>query len=372
MPAVADASTRFAGLTPKRAWLALLCLAAFVLVCQISLRSGPLYIENKTQESDVKMFRRVVNRMSAGEAYYEALGAELRNGGYPTRSVFNWRSPLHLTSIQIATEPVSRWVLAALAAGAMLLATLATNRAGGPGLVQFVVTGLAVSECFLFNLDFHLYPEVWAGVLLVISVSAYEFDCWPAAVAAGLPALFYRELAMPYVLVSLAFALRRKRRAEVLAWLVGLALWAFYFLMHAQAAIAQVRPTDMAVQFDWVRFGGLRFVLLTTLMSLLVGFPNWVAALFFPAMLFGLAGWRSGIGSRVGILVAVYMAAFSVVGMPVNMYWGAVTNPLLAFGLVWFLPSAIDLVRSLVGRWPRGKIAEGAPPAPTAPLLPGT
>jgi hypothetical protein len=263
--------------------------------------------------------------------------------------VLNWRTPFHLKSIEIATEPVSRWVLAVLATLAALMASFATHRAGGPGLLQLIVTGLAVSECYLFNLDFHLFAEVWAGVLLVISVACYEFDWWPAGAAAGILALFFRELAVPYALVSLVFALRRRRRAEVLVWLAGLALWTVYFLAHAQAARAHILPTDIAFKVGWLRFGGLHFVLTSTLMSLLAGFPDWVAALFLPAMLFGLAGWRTGIGSRVASAVAFYVALFCVFGMPVNVYWGAVTNPLLAFGLVWFIPAAIDLVRSFLG-----------------------
>jgi hypothetical protein len=50
----------------------------------------------------------------------------------------------------------------------------------------------------------------------------------------------------------------------------------------------------------------------------------------------------------VAAVVAVYLAIYCVVGTNVNLYWGALTNPLLAFGLVWFLPAAIDVVRSLL------------------------
>jgi hypothetical protein len=64
-------------------------------------------------------------------------------------------------------------------------------------------------------------------------------------------------------------------------------------------------------------------------------------------MLFGLAGWRTGIANRVAAVIAVYLAIFCVAGKPVNLYWGALTNPLLAFGLVRFPRAAFDLVRSL-------------------------
>ena len=65
-------------------------------------------------------------------------------------------------------------------------------------------------------------------------------------------------------------------------------------------------------------------------------------------MLFGLAGWRKGISSRAAATIALYFAIFCLVGKPANLYWGAITNPILAFGLVWFLPAAYDFVRSVL------------------------
>jgi len=351
MPPVATSRTRFAQLTRARTAIAFACLAAFTVACLLSLGDRALRVENRTRDTDLNMYRRVVNRLHAGEGYYSALGSELRKGGYPSRSVLNWRTPFHLELLAMAGEPVSRWALIVLAFIACLMAGIATGRSGGPWLWlgQVIITLLAVSNCFLFDQDFYLFAEVWTGVLLVISVCSYELECWPVGVACGILALFIRELAGPFVVVGLGFALWRRRNAEALAWLVGLALWAAYFLAHASVVRAAILPTDIA-ETGWVTMGGLHFVVTTTLMSLLVGLPDWGAALFLPAMLFGLAGWRTGIGNRVAMTVAVYLAIFCVVGKPINMYWGAVTNPMLAFGLVWFLPSVVDFGRSLLRR----------------------
>jgi hypothetical protein len=125
-----------------------------------------------------------------------------------------------------------------------------------------------------------------------------------------------------------------------------------YFFVHASAVRAAILPTDTP-EAGWVQLGGLHFVLTTTLMSLLIGCPDWVAALFLPAMLFGLAGWKAGIANRVSAVIAVYIAIFSVAGKPMNLYWGAITNPLLAFGLVWFLPSMVDFARSVLRPSPK-------------------
>ena len=70
----------------------------FLIACLSSIHSrSPVFTENKAGDSDAKMYRRVVQRLAAGEHYYPALGTELRLGHYNSRSVFNWRSPFHLT-----------------------------------------------------------------------------------------------------------------------------------------------------------------------------------------------------------------------------------------------------------------------------------
>jgi hypothetical protein len=44
--------------------------------------------------SDVDLYHAEVERIARGESYYSAAGAELHERGYPTRSIFNWRTPL--------------------------------------------------------------------------------------------------------------------------------------------------------------------------------------------------------------------------------------------------------------------------------------
>ncbi len=339
--------TRFARFTRRQAAAVIVCAAAFLFCAVLAVRRGPLFIENTTARSDVKTFRNVVHRIHAGEAYYDAFGGELRAGGYYSRSVFNWRTPLHLTAIAFASEPVSRAALAIAALAAAILASIATERAGGVGAVQFLVTGLAISECFLFTLDFHLFPEVWAGVLILISVSAYALRWERAGAAFGILALFVRELALPYAAVGLWISLCRRRKSEARVWILGLTAWAAYFLVHAYRVSLRMNPGDLGTPLPWLRFGGPRFLVTTTKMSLLMAAPDWIAAVCLTVMLIGIAGWETGIGNRVAAAVGAYMVAFAVVGMPMNLYWGAITNPLLAFGLVWSAAAIRDLTKAL-------------------------
>ncbi len=64
--------------------------------------------------TDAQTFAAVVDRLSAGETYYDAMGVELRNHDYPTLDPFNWRTPLHLSVLALAPWDVWRGVLTAL------------------------------------------------------------------------------------------------------------------------------------------------------------------------------------------------------------------------------------------------------------------
>ena len=346
--------TRYASLTRKQAWIVVACTLACLISCLLpATRGAPLLPENKIDDTDAKMYRRVVQRVQAGENYYSALGDELRKGHYTAGSVFNWRSPFHLVAFAVITEPAGRWVLAAAALAASVMASLATQRTGGPGIAQFIVTGLAVSECFLFNFDFDLVSEVWSGVLILISITAYVFGWWRVGVVSGILALLWRELALPYVVAGAAIAAWRKRKLEFVWWVAGLGVWTGYYLVHLHLAASHITSADTVGQ-GWIRFGGTRFLLATTRISLLAASPAWVSAILLPLMLLGLAGWKGDIGIRAGLVVAVYMTVFSIFGVPaVDFYWGAITNPLLAFGLVWSVPALRDLFRSLRRRQPK-------------------
>jgi len=341
--------TAFSALTRLQAALVVAATAVLLVWCVLAVRGGPLEVGNTTQKSDGRMYHSVVTRVQGGEGYYDALGSELREGEYASKSVFNWRTPFHLMAVAAITEPVSRYVLAGLAIIASLLAGIATKRGGGSSALQFIVTMLSLSECFMFDQKFqlHLVAEVWAGALITISVGAYALGWWPAGVSTGILALFVRELALPYVVVSWLIALRKRSMPELYAWTAGLLGWTLYFLVHAHSAMSHITEHDLALRVGWIHFGGPRFLVETVRMSLLIALPKWVAASILPIILLGTVGWATSIGRRAAAVVVVYMVAYSIVGLPVNLFWGAITNPLLAFGLIWSVPALRDLFRAL-------------------------
>src|SRR5262245_32230833 len=65
----------------------------FVAITLSPLKSGFADAADRGP-GDVELYRAEVDRIRAGQSYYDAASHELVERGYPTRSVFNWRMPL--------------------------------------------------------------------------------------------------------------------------------------------------------------------------------------------------------------------------------------------------------------------------------------
>jgi hypothetical protein len=101
----------------------------------------------------------------------------------------------------------------------------------------------------------------------------------------------------------------------------------------------------------WIQFGGLPFVISTMQMqACLVLLPQWVTAIYFVAVLLGLAGWQGPMAERMGLTVSLYVVAFSVVGHDFNQYWGELIVPLACFGAARSVGALGDLLRAAARR----------------------
>lgn len=283
--------------------------------------------------SDLRLYRRIVECVHNGEDYYEAAGREMRAVGYPTGSVFNWRPPFYAWLISALPTPTwAQAVLTALAGLALLLACTVMQREGGIGRVAAGILPLVGAFSWCIDGDAFLSQELWSGILICLSICAYAHDRWLLGLGAGLLALFYRELALPYCLTALFLAWRQHRPKEIAGWLSGLGLYGIYMLLHISAVKGQTHPGDH-FHASWVQFGGAGFVLVTCRMNAyLFNLPLWACALYLLLALLGLAGWRGWTGARLALTAGAYVAAFAVVGQPFNDYWGLLTTPLLACG----------------------------------------
>jgi hypothetical protein len=326
-----------------RAVLLLLFLSGVVVTGLLSWRSSPGHVVPARGEDDVSMYEAMVQRLSAGEPYYDVVGGELRQRGYPTRPFFNWRTPLLFSAVAVAPG-VARIVLIAL--GLTLLVATVTHLASEPPLV---VLGGAISQAGALPIT--LVPgsvvlhEVWAGVFVALSVWMYMRRFWLPAALAGILALFVRELAAPYCVVAGLLAIRSRRWAEVAMWVAAAVLYAVYFGLHVKAVLAHGQPGDLEHLQSWVQWGGLPFVLSTLRWNgWLTVAPQWVAVLALVVLLAGVFDTRLSPHARLA--VAAYLVLFCVAGHDFNNYWGAI--PLLTYPLLfgYGLRSAGDLVRT--------------------------
>ncbi len=194
-------------------------------------------------------------------------------------------------------------------------------------------------------------PVLWAGVFIALSISAYGVNRPWLGVAAGLAAVFFRDLALPYAVLSAAIAWHGHKRREAAAWLIGLAAWAAFFALHCWRVSGLVGPDALGHRQGWVQLGGATFVLATVQANAcLLLVPTWVTVAYFVATMFGLAGWNTPLGRRATLSLCLFVAAFSVVGQDFNRYWGMMIAPLLCFGAVRAPASLWDLCRAAAQR----------------------
>lgn len=345
----AVSATRFRGLNRRQARLVLAALFLAVAGClSVSLGKAPK-ISAGTGQRDVDLNYAVAQRVRAGEAFYDAMGGELRARGYPLRSVFNWRTPLHLELI--AHLPSPDWARVLLLLGAVCaigLHTAAICRDKHNALAGLQILLLSIPLAITAMPHSYLFAEAWSGVSITISVAWYALGWRHAGAGTGLLALFFRELALPYALIGAFLAYREKRRLELCLWLAGIGCYAIHLGLHAMQVAARIPPAGVgSMMASWVQFGGVEFLLTTSRMGLLLGLPFWVAALYLPLAVLGLAGWPSPAAPRAVATVGAYLLAFSVVGRPtMNFYWGAMYSPLLALGATWAVPACRDIVRA--------------------------
>src|SRR6185503_14597460 len=112
--------------------------------------------------------------------------------------------------------------------------------------------------------------EVWAAALVTVSIGAWGLGIPALAVGAGVFALFFRELILPYCALAGVLSFWQRRWLEGLAWFVGIGLFfAYLFWHHAQVAeqLAQMGAGDGKSVAQWLTYPGIDFLLLTGRMT---------------------------------------------------------------------------------------------------------
>ncbi|MCC7084972.1 MAG: hypothetical protein IT427_08195 [Pirellulales bacterium] len=359
-------SSSFARLSPSAARIVLaVTLSAIALCMWITFSPWASGFADKPNRGagDVELYQAEVHRIYGGEDYYQAAATELRARGYPTTSVFNWRTPLPMWLIgRLPGEWAGRLLIGGLAALVLILGTYITARDADP--MAATMAGLllvgALMPAWLGNV--YVMPVVWAGALIALSACLYSLNLRGWAFGAGLAALFVRELAAPYCVICLLLAMKDRQQREVVAWLTGFALYVVFFAWHHTQVMSLIGPNEAVHANSWLQYGGASFVIsLAQMNAYLLLLPQWVAAIFLVLALLGFAGWNTPTGQRVGLTACAFVSLFAFIGQPINQYWGSLLAPLLCLGAARSPAALAELFRRVTetSRSEQGSVATG-------------
>ncbi|MFB0612426.1 hypothetical protein [Aurantiacibacter poecillastricola] len=322
---------------PSAALLALLGLlmawSAFAVAPVDAEETARVESSAKGSPGDLALYTRISERVAAGEDYYAAALAEQRANNYPVSPFFTVRLPtlawLHKSIGMNGVRLLEALLLLGCVSGLVVRLPQSlglAERAGAATMMALGGAAVAVPQAGVIH-------EVLAGLLLTLAFVLYREDrWWPSLLSAGL-ALAVRELALPFVLLWLAFALVQRRWREVAAVAALLAIFIIGLYLHYLAVEAQRLPGDPVSQ-GWDAMAGLALPLMaiSRLTALLV-LPVIVAG---PLAILPLVGWM-GLGGRMGLFASLWFAgmftAIALFARPENFYWVQLVLPTYFAGI---------------------------------------
>ena len=343
--------SRWAALTPRQARSGLAVLAVLVLASWLALLSpSPPSVSHDPaaradDQADVVLYQGIVEGVRHGGAYYSVAADSLRSGGYPLRPFVTFRLPT-LAVVQAALPGwavlAALWWLAASVVVAWWIRLLPAFSRRPPRLVAMAL--LAGGMMAFVQPELVGFHEIWAGLLVALSLARRWQRRWGEAAALALMAVLIRETAALYVAVMLVLAWREGEQREALGWAAVLTVLAVAVGLHAHAVAQVVRASDPASP-GWAGMLGFGFFVRTmTLSTALALAPVWLGATLVAMALAGWASWREPLAVRALATFAAYALLLSVFGRTDTFYWGLLVAPTLLVGLAF----AIDGVRDLV------------------------
>ncbi|NLS25603.1 hypothetical protein S2M10_05710 [Sphingomonas sp. S2M10] len=339
--------SRFAALSRGRARLAWVAVLVLLLASLTALAVPPLTANGDAagraaeRMTDIGLYERVVAGMRGGDPYYVAASDAMRAGAYPLHPFLTMRLPA-LAALQAA---IPGWAsIALLLALATLTAFTWASRIGLSlaGLLPraILMMLLATSMLAFFQPGLVLFHEIWAGLLVALSLAIRRPGRALEAIALGVAAMLIRETAALYLLVMLAFALREGRRREALGWALALLLFGGVLALHAQAVASVTGPLDPTSP-GWAAFNGPGFFVRALVASTgLHALPLVLGAVLVTLALLGWASWDDALGLRMFALLIAYGTTMSLFARLDNFYWALMIAPAALVGLV-FVPDAL-------------------------------
>ena len=348
MPLLLREPTRAAGLARPRARLALGAIALALLLSLLALVAPaalpPATLAGADRQTDLDLYAAIVDGVRYQGHYYQVAADALRSGGYPLRPFLAFRLPT-LAMLQAMLPPFAVPVLLWLLAAATLLAwcrRLAPMMARLSGRL-WVVLLLLGGSLAAWQADLAPFHELWAGLLIALSLALHRADRPLTAIAFGLAAATIRETAALYLLVMAACALAEGDRREAIGWGAALGLFAVVLGVHAYATGLVTRPLD-PMSPGWSGLLGPGFAIRSLVASTaLTGLPMLLAAPLAALGIAGWAGWRDPLATRVLATLGAYLALLALFARADNFYWALTIAPLALGGLAF----APDLLRDL-------------------------
>ncbi|ODP39390.1 hypothetical protein [Sphingomonas turrisvirgatae] len=344
-------ASRFAALSPVQARSVLAALVVLLLaaLAVLAVPQPPAATAGSgiDQTTDLALYEGVASAVRHGEDYYTAAADALRAGGYPLRPFLTFRMPALAAAQGLLPVPAVLALLYALAAATALAwhRRLGEALTGVPARAAALVL-LAGSMLAFVQPDLVAFHEIWAGLLVALSLALRRPGRWIEAVAIALIAMLVRETAALFVLVMAGLALAERERREAIGWSVALAVFALALSAHAVAVHGVTGPLD-AISPGWTGLHGFGlFVRAMTLATALQLFPVAAAALLTGLALFGWASWRDPLALRVVATFSAYAAAIGLFARLDTFYWGLMIAPVFLVGLAF----APDGLRDLVSR----------------------
>ena len=352
-PLLLAAPSRFAGLPRPRArlflaLLALLLLASLTALGTPSLQQAAAPVDD---QAGAIVYGSTVDALRHGADYYSAVIDALRAGDRPVRP---WVA-VRLPTLSVIQAGVSR-VAAALLLYALALLTLASwwrrlrDILPRP-IPRFAATLLAAGGMGTALLGQQVTGhELWAGLLIALSLAIRLPERTMASVAIGLCAMLIHEGAALFAIIMAAFALAERNGREMLGWAIAAIVFAAALWFHARAVGAVTGPLDQ----PWIGWPGIlgfgfavRSLITATLLSIA---PLSLAAMAMGLAIAGWSAWRDPLAARVLATLVGYLLFLSLVA-PADLSDPAnLVAPVSLIGLI-FIPDALrDLLRAALDR----------------------
>lgn len=345
--------SRFAGISRPAARALLAAFAVLLLLCLTALvtpdPTGPAKLPGGV--SDLDLYAGIVESLRHGGSYYAVAADALRLADVPLRPF----TALRLPTLAVAQSTVPAMILS----GLLYALALGVGVAWYERLTEALRSRVAVGAAMLLlaggciacaKVELVPVHELWAGLLIALSLGRYRPGGWLESVGWGLAAMLIRETAALYPLVMAAFAWREGARREAVAWGAALAVLGVVLLAHAYA-VAQVVTLADTVVSGWATLPGPGFTVrgwqAATALDLL---PLLLAAAVVALALAGWTGWADPRGARVAATLGAVTTLLAITGRTDALYAGLLGAPLLLVGLIFVPDAARDLLGAALDR----------------------